>query len=49
MDAGLIGSFNDWWAHPFKADGSVLNWVAFLGLFIIAAWMWNTVLISISE
>lgn len=33
--------------HPFNAGGTALNWVLFVGLLIIAAWLWNTVLLAI--
>lgn len=46
---GLIPSFMDWLAHPFNSQGSALNWVLFVGLLIIAAWMWSTVLNMIKE
>lgn len=41
----LLGGFGQWWAQPFNASGSALAWVLFVGLLIIAAFMWQTVLI----
>jgi len=44
---GLVSSLGKWYAHPFNADGSALNWLLFLGLVIIAAFLWNLVIITI--
>lgn len=44
---GLLGSIMNWTAHPFNSEGSAFNWVLFVGLLIIAAWMWNHVLLQI--
>lgn len=33
-----------WWAQPFNAQGSVVNWFLFLGLIIIIIIAWNTIL-----
>lgn len=46
---GLVGSVIDWFAHPFNSTGSALNWVLFVGLLIIAVWMWNHVLLKIED
>lgn len=43
----LIGQFNNWWAHPFNPGGSAFNWVLFVGLVILAAFLWQLVLIEI--
>jgi hypothetical protein len=44
---GLIGGVVDWLKHPFDSRGSAFNWVLFVGLLVIAAWLWNTVLLTI--
>jgi hypothetical protein len=44
---GLIGSVVNWFAHPFNSSGSALTWILFVGLLIVAAWMWNHVLLQI--
>lgn len=46
---GLIPNALGWFAHPFSTTGSALNWILFVGLLVIAAWFWNTVLVSIQE
>jgi hypothetical protein len=46
---GFIGTMIEWSAHPFNTQGSALNWVLFVGLLIIAAWMWNTVLMRLTD
>lgn len=38
-----------WFSHPFNSQGSALNWVLFVGLFVIAVWFWNVVLLEITE
>jgi hypothetical protein len=37
-----------WLKSPFNSSGSAFNWVLFVGLLLIAAWMWNTVLLHFS-
>ena len=49
MKQGLLSSTLAWLKQPFSAEGSALSWVLFVGLIIIAAWMWNTVLLRIRE
>ncbi len=44
---GMAGSVVNWFAHPFNSQGSALNWLLFVGLLIIAAWMWNHVLLQL--
>ena len=46
---GLIQSVNGWLTHPFNSTGSALNWVLFVGLIIIAAFLWNLVLIEFAR
>lgn len=48
-NSGLVGSITQWMSEPFNASGSALNWILFVGLLIIAAWLWNTVLLSIKD
>lgn len=45
QQTGLVSSLGKWYAHPFNADGSALNWLLFLGLVIIAGFLWNVVII----
>lgn len=46
---GLVANVMDWVQHPFNAGGSAFNWIMFVGLLIVAAWLWHTVLLSISN
>ena len=43
---GFWNSVGGWFTAPFNAQGSALNWVLFVGLIIIAAFLWQTVLIA---
>lgn len=46
---GFVAEVLGWAKKPFNAQGSALNWILFVGLLAIAAWMWNTVLIKLSN
>jgi len=46
---GLVSGTVAWWKHPFNSQGSALNWVLFVGLIIIAAFLWQTVLIGLAK
>lgn len=46
---GFLGNVVSWFQHPFQPGGSAFNWVLFVGLLIIAAFMWNLILIDIIE
>lgn len=46
---GLIQTINSWWAHPFNSQGSALTWVLFVGIIVIAAFLWNLVLIEFAR
>jgi hypothetical protein len=37
--------FKAWWAKPFDSQGSAFTWVLFVGLLIIAAFLWQTILL----
>lgn len=45
----MVAYVVDWFSHPFREDGDAVNWILFVGLLIIAAWFWSTVLNSIKE
>ncbi len=47
QNSTLLGRFNSWWAHPFTSGGTAFNWVLFVGLIIIAAFLWQLVLLEI--
>jgi hypothetical protein len=42
----MIDKIVNWWKQPFSTQGSALNWVLFVGLLIVAAFLWQTVLIA---
>lgn len=45
--SGIVGNITDWFSHPFNTGGSAINWVLFVGLLIIAAFLWQLVLLEI--
>lgn len=45
----LFGHFNSWWMHPFQSGGSAFSWVMFVGLIIIATFLWQLVLIELTK
>jgi hypothetical protein len=47
--SGLVSTMNSWWSHPFNSQGSAFNWVLFVGLIIIAAFLWQLVLLEFSK
>lgn len=48
-EKGIIPTITSWWSHPFQTGGSALNWVLFVGLVIIAAFLWQLVLIELTK
>lgn len=44
---GLIQPVLSWLGHPFNSQGSAFNWVLFVGLLVIAAFLWQLVLLDI--
>ena len=46
---GLIQDTLNWFKQLFQSGGSALNWILFVGLLVIAAWMWNHVLMTITD
>ncbi len=49
QDTTLLGRFSSWWAHPFQSGGSAFNWVLFVGLIIIATFLWQLVLLELTK
>lgn len=41
--------FQSWARHPLKKDGNVVDWFLFVGLVLIAAWLWSRVIKAILE
>lgn len=48
MFDGFLANAKAWWDHPFKEDGSVIDWFLFLGLILIIAWLWSRVIVRIT-
>lgn len=46
MGNNWLTSFLD---HPYNSSGTALNWILFVGLIIVAAFLWNTVLLAIAD
>jgi hypothetical protein len=46
---GLIGTINSWWMHPFNTGGSAFNWVMFVGLIVIAVFLWQLILLELAR
>jgi hypothetical protein len=44
---GFFADLQKWASQPFNSQGSALNWILFVGLLAIAAWMWNHVLFAL--
>lgn len=36
-----------WFQHPYNSNGSALNWVLFFGLIIVAAGLWQMILLHL--
>lgn len=49
QNKGLISSITGWFAHPFNSQGTALNWVLFVGLIIIAAFLWQLILLEFAK
>lgn len=46
---GLISRMNNWLAHPFNAQGNVWDWFLFLGVIVVAVYLWNNILGELAE
>jgi hypothetical protein len=46
---GLVNNVMQWFQHPFTQQGSAFNWILFVGLLLVAAWMWNVILLHLTE
>ena len=47
--SGLVNNVMGWFQHPFQTGGSAFNWFLFVGLLIVISWMWNVILLHLSE
>jgi hypothetical protein len=48
MNSGLISKILDWTTHPMKDNSSIMDWIAGLGLVLIAAFLWSQVVKQIA-
>ncbi len=46
---GLVSIITSWWNQPFRSGGSAFNWVLFVGLVVIATFLWQLVLLEFSK
>ncbi len=45
----MVDEIKKWWSKPFNPQGTALNWVLFVGVIIIGAFLWQTVLIALNK
>jgi hypothetical protein len=43
----ITDNLASWWQQPFDARGSVVDWMLFVGLILIAAFLWSRVIARI--
>lgn len=48
-EKGLWGNMVDWFKQPFNSQGSAFRWVLFVGLLVIAAFLWQLVLLELTR
>lgn len=48
-NSAFIQEITNWWKQPFNSKGSVLNWAGFVLLLMIIVWMWNVILLKLSN
>jgi len=41
MFTDITDSIHDWYSKPFNSEGTALNWILFVGLLVIGAFLWN--------
>jgi hypothetical protein len=46
---GITGRISSFLAQPFKANGTVLDWFLFLGVVIVAAFLWSRIISEIAK
>lgn len=45
----IINDVVAWFQKPFNSGGNAVEWILFVGLLIIAAWMWSVILRDVVE
>ncbi len=46
---GLFGALNSWWSKPFNSNGTALDWVLFVGVIVIATFLWQLILLEFTK
>lgn len=46
---GLMTRLMEWVRHPYSSDMSATKWVLFLGLILIAVFMWSRVMVHVTN
>lgn len=46
-DCKVCNAVKLWLAHPFKPNGSALDWFLFFGLIIIISFLWSRIIARI--
>lgn len=46
-NCGLCTELGKWWRAPLNGNTSALEWIMFVGLIIIAAFLWTRILARI--
>lgn len=48
-NTGFVDEILGWAKKPFTSDMSAFNWILFVGLLAIAAFLWHIVLLQLSN
>ena len=47
-NCSICNAVNRWLKQPFQTQGSVWNWIGFVGLIMVAVVLWSRVLVRIA-
>jgi len=45
----FLATAGNWFKKPFDSQGSAFTWIMFVGLIIIATWLWSSVLRTMTK
>jgi hypothetical protein len=45
----LLAEIKDWAHKPYREDGNLLDWFLFIGLWIVAAYLWARVIRRLAD
>ena len=48
MECSICSGAKRWLKQPFNEEGSVINWVLFIGLILVAIFFWTRLLVRIA-